>query len=1048
MATSSSGGTAVPPDACRSGAACSTPTRPTRCGCRGSTRRGSPTDGRAAPPPTDPDGWIDATADIAWRFRTAPAAGEAVLLEPVDLRGEAVFDPRAVSPVHARPSTRPAGTRRPTSSTTRCSSTSRSTTSRSCWSCYGRTLSCPMQRTDPPPGTAGSDRTRMSPDARRPLAGTCSTPADARLRRRGGRPALRGSRRRSAGPPPCSATPSRSSRGPATTCPRRRPGTASAQRRRAHRRRQLHRLPLRARPADLLAALGCTDADLADPAPRRRRRRRAAPGSGGPRRPATPPWTRRSWSSASTRGRWRCARVVVALWRPRGRRGARRRADRGRRAHRARRRGSSSTAVSVGGVTLDVVRARRPGARILATPSAPLTLAAEDVLTVVLTSTTLGADGSTVVTEPSRAGGGSSTAPPRLPGGRMSIVRPCSTSPGRRRLEPVPVPMPASARWHRPGPWRPKPSLQGPGAPPPRCSPAGHHEPAARPADHPVPHPARPTPRCCAPTWCGPTTDGCRAASTRPSPSPPTAPPSAGCRRPPTPRAACSRSPPTSSRGRGPPALGDGVDPPRRPRRGVPVLRPYHVWASAIQHVHVEGTGTVDAREWLPARPRGGELLKLMALPLARPHPRYAALDGGVARSPRPVSPAARRGGARCTTRRDGGLPRPFEAEPLTIARRGRPGGRPGRGCCAPRCSACRRRACRRPVAAVDRQPGRQRARPDRGRHGTSNLPRRGARRHHRPRPRPLAGVPRPRPRCPASDNPLDVRIITAAFAPNWAEINGRACSGSRSRRTRWWPTSPRSATATRLRRPGRPRGHGGRDRCSTSASSPRSPRPHRSSRPGADRRCRRPTGPRGRATSRSVRSAPGCPRSHRTPVAPDERGARRTARRRGRSRSPATTWTGRTRWCSTGRRRRPGSTSRSSPVRRHRRGRRPATPPTGHAGRAGLPGRRRALPRRPGRLVRALERLGSDRPRPRASGRAHRRRPCGRGRPRPTCLTTTTAGPCRRRSRRPIPVPPPTTCRPARRLLTSLRFQVTDAANDTTTTTVPIPIRPRRRPS
>ena len=121
---------------------------------------------------------------------------------------------------------------------------------------------------------------------------------------------------------------------------------------------------------------------------------------------------------------------------------------------------------------------------------------------------------------------------------------------------------------------------------------------------------------------------------------------------------------------------------------------------------------------------------------------------------------------------------------------------------------------------------------------------------------------------------------------------------------------------------------------------------------------------------------------------------------------------------------------------------RRPTTGIVGRprlARRARLPGRRRALPRRPGRLVRPLERLEPTstsptgvRPRATDAGGA------GVGDRRPRSRRTTTAVPSPGRSRRRSRCRPRPSCRPARNLLTQLRFQVTDAANDTTTTQIP----------
>ncbi len=91
---------------------------------------------------------------------------------------------------------------------------------------------------------------------------------------------------------------------------------------------------------------------------------------------------------------------------------------------------------------------------------------------------------------------------------------------------------------------------------------------------------------------------------------------------------------------------------------------PYQVWASAIQHVLVEGTATVNGASWLPAS-LDGELLKLMALPVARPHPRYAALDGGVLLA---AARVARGAPLRKALYDVDGAPRPFEAPTLTLA--------------------------------------------------------------------------------------------------------------------------------------------------------------------------------------------------------------------------------------------------------------------------------------------------------------------------------------------------------------------------------------------
>ena len=107
------------------------------------------------------------------------------------------------------------------------------------------------------------------------------------------------------------------------------------------------------------------------------------------------------------------------------------------------------------------------------------------------------------------------------------------------------------------------------------------------------------------------------------------------------------------------------------PRGSRPVatrsFSPYHVWASAITQVRVAGTGTVRGVEWLPASTAGGELLKLMALPLARPHPRYAALDDGVLLAAARVARGAPQRKALYDTSLSSGLPSPSQADPLKV---------------------------------------------------------------------------------------------------------------------------------------------------------------------------------------------------------------------------------------------------------------------------------------------------------------------------------------------------------------------------------------------
>ena len=93
--------------------------------------------------------------------------------------------------------------------------------------------------------------------------------------------------------------------------------------------------------------------------------------------------------------------------------------------------------------------------------------------------------------------------------------------------------------------------------------------------------------------------------------------------------------------------------------------RPYQVWASAIQQVLVTGNGTVHGARWLPADVDSDQLIKLTALPVARPHPRYAALDNGVLLA---AARVARGAPIRRALYDVDGTPRPFQADLLTVA--------------------------------------------------------------------------------------------------------------------------------------------------------------------------------------------------------------------------------------------------------------------------------------------------------------------------------------------------------------------------------------------
>lgn len=212
------------------------------------------------------------------------------------------------------------------------------------------------------------------------------------------------------------------------------------------------------------------------------------------------------------------------------------------------------------------------------------------------------------------------------------------------------------------------------------------------------------------------------------------------------------------------------------PRGSRPVAsrswRPYHVWASAITQIRVEGTGTVEGVEWLPASTAGGELLKLMALPLARPHPRYAAVDNGVLLAAARVARGAPQRRALHDTSLAGGLPEPFDADPLTIAEEV--------------ARVARLAEVLRPelLRLVDEQLlepwSLSTASPLVNEHGeigdssaTTNCLDTvldGTVDHGLARwlgflDNDVLGL---------SDNPIDARIVTAVFAPNWREINAR----------------------------------------------------------------------------------------------------------------------------------------------------------------------------------------------------------------------------------------------------------------------------------
>ena len=236
-----------------------------------------------------------------------------------------------------------------------------------------------------------------------------------------------------------------------------------------------------------------------------------------------------------------------------------------------------------------------------------------------------------------------------------------------------------------------------------------------------------------------------------------------------------------------------GVGDDRRPagarepsRRGS--NRPYRVWASSIEHVRVEGTGTIKEVSWLPSNVIGGDVdqadgaaRRPTAPPLRRPRQRGAArrrpghqgrpaAAGAVRLDSPPAAPAT--------------LPIPAEvARVARLAERARA-----------RRAPSRRRGGPRPVAAVDRQRRRQRAR-HRDRHEHAQLSRRRPQRHDRPRPRPLARLPRqrrPDPRRRRHRRPRRHRRVR----PELGASSPAAACCCRSLPTPWSPTSPPCGSA------------------------------------------------------------------------------------------------------------------------------------------------------------------------------------------------------------------------------------------------------------
>lgn len=340
-------------------------------------------DDQPAPPPTDPAGW-QLGGDIEWTFSTAPAAGDDQLLEPVDVRNEAVFDPRAVSRYLL--AIDPAGGDVSTHFRDDPILVHFSVDHvEQLLELYDRALSFTVQRTDPPAGTADRhgrllmqpsyvmlDPGRMNAADTRFRAAAAALPC-VDLPAIGGTTAVLGDD---------IALEPRARYDLRLAASRTEPPMADVQ------IAVVNFIASRyASPAELLVALGCTDVTspilpsdaivVAEPP-----RGAAALIAGDADLEATlvdlglDPWP------LAARPR------IVALWRPNGPaawhfEGVLIEADEaivrdGRLA---------VDAITVGAETLDVVRISSSGARLLATASAPLTLAAEDVLALALVST-------------------------------------------------------------------------------------------------------------------------------------------------------------------------------------------------------------------------------------------------------------------------------------------------------------------------------------------------------------------------------------------------------------------------------------------------------------------------------------------------------------------------------------------------------------------------------------------------------------------------------------------------------------------------------------
>ena len=151
--TSSTCGTSGPPPARPSGATCSPPTPPTSSVSRGSTRSGSPPRTRRPLRRPIPTAGIDGD-DVVWEFRTAAGVEADALPAVPDTRDESIFDPRAVARYLL--GTEPAGGDATTHFRDDPLLVHFSVDHlEALLSLYGRELAFTVQRTDPPPGSAG-----------------------------------------------------------------------------------------------------------------------------------------------------------------------------------------------------------------------------------------------------------------------------------------------------------------------------------------------------------------------------------------------------------------------------------------------------------------------------------------------------------------------------------------------------------------------------------------------------------------------------------------------------------------------------------------------------------------------------------------------------------------------------------------------------------------------------------------------------------------------------------------------------------------------------